>query len=393
MLSSGLLASEETQANVSTKLEAAIEDLRLKYERIAAEKEAAAAAAAAAAAVDARAAAETAAENDWSLGDADPELEGLRQARMAALRGAAASRRGGREAGHGSLREITEVRRARTHAAAAAARRGAAPRRARPGPQTQLHWCRASHAHTRLPCAPPFFRRIFSRRSRRPSERPCMRARSPADQAPRARHESPPPLHAPPPSPRSLVVMHFFHPEFETCKVMDKHLRELAARALQTKFLAVSAPKAAFFVAKLKVRTLPTLIFFVDGVAVGRQVGYEGLRITVAPPPAGAAARAAAGGATAAASTDFSTASLARALRRAGVFGTAPIIGALDEEADVADDDGDEEAAGDSRRIVGGGAGAGAGSSGSAMQGAADAAADLARARRRMLEEMAGETV
>ena len=52
MLSSGLLASEETQANVSTKLEAAIEDLRLKYERIAAEKEAAAAAAAAAAAVD-----------------------------------------------------------------------------------------------------------------------------------------------------------------------------------------------------------------------------------------------------------------------------------------------------------------------------------------------------
>jgi hypothetical protein len=59
MLSSGLLASEETQANVATKLEQAIEDLRVKYERIAAEKAAAEAAAAQAkkAEVSARAAA------------------------------------------------------------------------------------------------------------------------------------------------------------------------------------------------------------------------------------------------------------------------------------------------------------------------------------------------
>jgi thioredoxin-like negative regulator of GroEL len=36
------------------------------------------------------------------------------------------------------------------------------------------------------------------------------------------------------------VVVHFFHEEFQSCKVMDKHLRKLAARALQTKFLRIN---------------------------------------------------------------------------------------------------------------------------------------------------------
>jgi len=231
-----------------------------------------------------------------------------------------------------------------------------------------------------------------------------------------------------------LVVVHFFHPEFETCKVMNKHLRELAGRALQTKYLLLNgarrararhaapalapqrrltarpprallrppcprrraATKAAFFVAKLKVKTLPTLVYFNDGVATGRQVGYDGLRITttaagvssISSGSAAASAAAAAAAPTAAASTDFSTASLARAMRAAGVFGAAPIVGGLDEEED--EDDGGSGGGG---YAAGGGAGGHtahrARPVGGALQGAADAAAELAAARKRMLEEMA----
>lgn len=38
-----------------------------------------------------------------------------------------------------------------------------------------------------------------------------------------------------------FVLVHFYHPEFETCKVMDKHLRIIAAkpRGMATKFLKI----------------------------------------------------------------------------------------------------------------------------------------------------------
>ncbi len=89
-----------------------------------------------------------------------------------------------------------------------------------------------------------------------------------------------------------------------TCKVMDKHLRLLAPRALGARFLRLDARKAPFFVAKLKVRVLPTLVFFKDGVATGRQTGFEGL-------------------VNSAADQDFPTARLLRALMLGGVLGEA----------------------------------------------------------------------
>ena len=35
------------------------------------------------------------------------------------------------------------------------------------------------------------------------------------------------------------VVAHFWHPEFERCKIVDKHLKPLAARFFQTRFVKV----------------------------------------------------------------------------------------------------------------------------------------------------------
>ena len=39
-----------------------------------------------------------------------------------------------------------------------------------------------------------------------------------------------------------LVVAHFFHPDFERCRVMDRHLSILAGRHPGTRFVKISAP-------------------------------------------------------------------------------------------------------------------------------------------------------
>ena len=74
-----------------------------------------------------------------------------------------------------------------------------------------------------------------------------------------------------------LVACHFFHKDFERCKIMDKHLKLLAPRYFTTRFCRISAPDTPFFVAKLSVQLLPCVIFFVNGVAVDRIVGFDEL--------------------------------------------------------------------------------------------------------------------
>lgn len=71
------------------------------------------------------------------------------------------------------------------------------------------------------------------------------------------------------------VAVHFFHEEFERCKIMDHHLKLIAPQHLSCKFIRIDAEKAPFFVVKLKVQTLPTLILFKDGKTIDRLVGFE----------------------------------------------------------------------------------------------------------------------
>jgi len=75
------------------------------------------------------------------------------------------------------------------------------------------------------------------------------------------------------------VVVHFFHSEFRTCEVMDHKLRRIAShpRHLSCKFVRIDAEKAPFFVVRLKIQTLPTVIVFENGQSVERLVGFEGL--------------------------------------------------------------------------------------------------------------------
>lgn len=74
-----------------------------------------------------------------------------------------------------------------------------------------------------------------------------------------------------------MAVVHFYHKMFEKCKIMDMHLSRCSKKFFGTRFVRLNAEMAPFFVDKLKIKTLPCAVFFKDGVAVGRQVGFEGL--------------------------------------------------------------------------------------------------------------------
>ncbi|KAF0700464.1 Aste57867_8993 [Aphanomyces stellatus] len=78
-------------------------------------------------------------------------------------------------------------------------------------------------------------------------------------------------------SPRVLV--HFYHRDFERCKIIDMvHPLAASNERLHRHVLKMDAEKAPFFVAKLVVRVLPSIIFFQDGVANDeRIIGFEGL--------------------------------------------------------------------------------------------------------------------
>ena len=61
------------------------------------------------------------------------------------------------------------------------------------------------------------------------------------------------------------VALHFFHKEFERCKIIDHHLQLIAPVHLECKFINIDSEKCPFFVQKLQVKTLPTLVIFCDG--------------------------------------------------------------------------------------------------------------------------------
>ena len=80
------------------------------------------------------------------------------------------------------------------------------------------------------------------------------------------------------------VAVHFFHKNFERCKIMDHHLDLIAPFHIECKFLKIDAEKAPFFVQKLQVQTLPTLVVMKDGVVIDRLTGFGDLAIDLAEP-------------------------------------------------------------------------------------------------------------
>lgn len=71
-----------------------------------------------------------------------------------------------------------------------------------------------------------------------------------------------------------FAICHFYHKDFERCKIVDMHLREIARNHTETKIVYLNAEKAPFFIQKLQIQVLPTIICFIDGIAVDRIVGF-----------------------------------------------------------------------------------------------------------------------
>ncbi|ETW06767.1 hypothetical protein H310_02925 [Aphanomyces invadans] len=113
------------------------------------------------------------------------------------------------------------------------------------------------------------------------------------------------------------VLVHFYHRDFERCKIIDMHLGRFAKRHVEVKVLKIDAEKAPFFISKLVVRVLPTIIFFENGIANDdRIVGFEGLTDDV---PLGH-------------EDEFPTVNLARRLAKIGALNSA------DDDEDDEDD-------------------------------------------------------
>jgi hypothetical protein len=45
-----------------------------------------------------------------------------------------------------------------------------------------------------------------------------------------------------------FVVVHFYHQDFERCKIVDMHLRKLAPLHPEAKFIYLNAEKSPFFI-------------------------------------------------------------------------------------------------------------------------------------------------
>ncbi len=76
-------------------------------------------------------------------------------------------------------------------------------------------------------------------------------------------------------SPRAIV--HFYHDEFARCKAVDKNLALIAPLVLGCRFVKINANKCPFFVTKLQIKVLPTIVYFVEGKTVHRLVGFSEL--------------------------------------------------------------------------------------------------------------------
>jgi hypothetical protein len=79
------------------------------------------------------------------------------------------------------------------------------------------------------------------------------------------------------------VAIHFFHHDFERCKIMDFHLKKICPNHLTCKFLRIDAEKTPFFVSKLIIKTLPSVVVFNYGKEIKRLLGFEGLADSSSP--------------------------------------------------------------------------------------------------------------
>lgn len=73
------------------------------------------------------------------------------------------------------------------------------------------------------------------------------------------------------------VVIHFFRNTSPRCAIVDKHLKILAPRHIETRFVKLNAEKCPFLAEKLKIKTIPSIVLVQNTVMVDKIVGFTQL--------------------------------------------------------------------------------------------------------------------
>jgi len=73
------------------------------------------------------------------------------------------------------------------------------------------------------------------------------------------------------------IVCHFFRPSTERCKIVDHHLKILAPKHIETKFVKVNAEKCPFLTERLRIKVIPSIALIKDSKTKDYVVGFTDL--------------------------------------------------------------------------------------------------------------------
>lgn len=73
------------------------------------------------------------------------------------------------------------------------------------------------------------------------------------------------------------VIVHFYRDSTERCKIVDKHLKLLAPKHIESRFVKLNAEKCPFLVTNLKIKTIPTIALIQNNIMVDKIIGFTQL--------------------------------------------------------------------------------------------------------------------
>ncbi|XP_018319064.1 thioredoxin domain-containing protein 9 [Agrilus planipennis] len=73
------------------------------------------------------------------------------------------------------------------------------------------------------------------------------------------------------------VIIHFYTNTNFRCKIVDKHLKILAAKHVETRFVSLNAEKCPFLAERLKIKVIPTIVCIKDTILIDKIVGFTSL--------------------------------------------------------------------------------------------------------------------
>lgn len=73
------------------------------------------------------------------------------------------------------------------------------------------------------------------------------------------------------------VICHFGRPTTIRCQIVDKHLKMIASKHIETKFIYINAEKAPFLAQRLNIVLLPTIVCMKDNYTLDMIEGFDEL--------------------------------------------------------------------------------------------------------------------